>query len=371
MFKMVTDPPDEPLLSDGAGKAGWWQTDDSDTSRVICNVCPRRCNIPSGGRGFCFVRENRDGKLVLATYGRNTGFCIDPIEKKPLNHFYPGTSVLSFGTGGCNLGCKFCQNWKSSKSRDVLLASHHASPGQIASAARKHDCLSVAFTYNDPVIWLEYAIDTAKECHEIGVKTVAVTAGYVQPQARAAFFEVIDAANVDLKAFTEQFYQKLTLSHLQPVLDTLVWLKRETNVWFEITNLVIPDANDSPDELSRMCDWIVNDLGDEVPVHFSAFHPDFRLRDRPRTPRSTLLAAHETARRAGIRHVYTGNVNDPTHQSTYCGHCGKMVIARDWHQMGEYAIDGNRCRHCGETIPGRFGEGRGNQGRRRQPAPIG
>jgi len=371
MSKNVTNPPDELPLADGACKAGWWQGEDGDASRVICNVCPRQCNIPSGSRGFCFVRENRDGELVLATYGRSTGFCIDPIEKKPLNHFYPGTSVLSFGTGGCNLGCKFCQNWTSSKSRDVLVASTQANPDKIAATARKHDCQSVAFTYNDPIIWLEYAIDTAKACHEFGVKTVAVTAGYVQPQARAAFFEVIDAANVDLKAFSEQFYQKLTLSHLQPVLDTLVWLRRETDVWFEITNLVIPDANDSPDELSRMCDWIVENLGDDVPVHFSAFHPDFRLRDRPRTPLSTLLAAYETARRAGVLYVYTGNVNDPRHQSTYCGHCHKLLIARDWYQLGEYAIEGDCCQHCGGQIAGRFGEGRGNWGRQRQPVQIG
>ncbi len=285
------------LQSDGSLVGDWWHPVPGE--RIVCDLCPRGCTLKPGDRGFCFVRENRGGQIVLTTYGRSTGFCVDPIEKKPLNHFFPGSSVLSFGTAGCNLGCKFCQNWSISKSREVRQLSEHATPHTIATAASQLGCRSVAFTYNDPVIWAEYAIDTAPACHALGIKTVAVTAGYITASARQAFFEVMDAANVDLKAFTEQFYQQLTLSHLQPVLDTLSWMQRETNVWLEITNLVIPRANDGHDEFRRMCDWILAELGDRVPLHFTAFHPDFRLRDRAATPRETLLEAYEIAQSDG------------------------------------------------------------------------
>ena len=259
-------------------------------SHLVCDLCPRGCKLKPGDRGFCFVRQNIAGEMVLTTYGRSTGFCVDPIEKKPLNHFFPGTPVLSFGTAGCNLGCKFCQNWEMSKSREVERASASADPETIAVAAQELGCQSVAFTYNDPVIWAEYALDTARACHAVGIKTVAVTAGYISPEARRTFYSEMDAANVDLKAFSEDFYWHLTSSHLEPVLDTLRWLKQETNVWFELTNLMIPQENDSADELRRMCDWVLNTLGDEVPMHFTAFHPDFRLLDRPNTPLSTLVS---------------------------------------------------------------------------------
>jgi AmmeMemoRadiSam system radical SAM enzyme/AmmeMemoRadiSam system protein B/AmmeMemoRadiSam system protein A len=308
--------------------------------------------------------------MVLTTYGRSTGFCIDPIEKKPLNHFYPGTSVLSFGTAGCNLGCKFCQNWDISKSREVERLSEVATPEAIAEAARQHGCRSVAFTYNDPVIWAEYAIETARACRALGIKAVAVTAGYITPVARGPFYELMDAANVDLKAFTEDFYKHITYSHLQPVLDTLEWLKKETDVWFEITNLVIPDANDSLDDIRKMCQWILQHIGDTVPVHFTAFHPDFRMQDRPHTPHETLLEAYEVARQEGLQHVYTGNVNDVRHQSTYCNHCGKCVIERDWYELGAYRLRGNQCGHCGGTIAGHFDERPGTWGRKRVPVEI-
>jgi AmmeMemoRadiSam system radical SAM enzyme len=308
--------------------------------------------------------------MVLSTYGKSTGFCIDPIEKKPLNHFYPGTSVLSFGTAGCNLGCKFCQNWDISKSREVARLSQHASPHAIAMAACQHGCHSVAFTYNDPVIWAEYAIETARACHALGVKTVAVTAGYISPAARPMFFADMDAANVDLKAFTEDFYYRITYSHLQPVLDTLQYLQRETPVWFEITNLVIPDANDDPDQLQRMCEWILQALGSDIPVHFSAFHPDFRMRDRPNTPHETLIQAYDIAKRAGLHYVYVGNVHDRQRQNTYCHRCGICLIERDWYQLGQYSLSGNRCVVCGEAIPGRFSDAPGTWGRRRQPVQI-
>ncbi len=308
--------------------------------------------------------------MVLDTYGRSTGFCIDPIEKKPLNHFLPGTPVLSFGTAGCNLGCKFCQNWDISKSREVARLSDVASPTDIAQAAVGSECRSVAFTYNDPVIWAEYAIDTAHECHRFGLKTIAVTAGYITPQARGEFFQAMDAANIDLKGFTEDFYFKLTGAHLDPVLDTIRYVCNETDCWVELTNLLIPDANDRPDELKRMCEWILEAVGPEVPVHFTAFHPDFRMNDRPSTAPETLAKAYDLARQAGLRFVYVGNVHDVGRQSTYCPGCGQLLIERDWHQIGRYALDGDHCRHCGYQIPGHFESQPGTWGRRRQPIRI-
>lgn len=369
MSRVVTHPPPHLPGDDRVRLGGWWH-DADEAGRIVCDLCPRACHLKPGDRGFCFVRENRGGQMVLTTYGRSTGFCVDPIEKKPLNHFFPGTSVLSFGTAGCNLGCKFCQNWSISKSREVARLSEFASGETIANAAVELGCRSVAFTYNDPVIWAEYALDAAKECHQRGIKTVAVTAGYITPVARQPFFEAMDAANVDLKGFTETFYQQLTLSHLQPVLDTLAWLKRETDVWFEITNLIIPQANDSFDELQRMCDWVVKHVGGDVPVHFTAFHPDFRLRDRQRTPVETLLAAREIALQAGLNYVYVGNVDDELHQSTYCAECGKLVIQRNWYELGTYHLRGDRCGHCGARLPGVFGDAPGTWGRKRAAVRI-
>lgn len=369
MFRNVTLPPAAPPLADGSRLGGWWH-DDATTGRMVCDLCPRACTLKPGDRGFCFVRENRDGEMVLSTYGKSTGFCIDPIEKKPLNHFYPGTSVLSFGTAGCNLGCKFCQNWSISKSREIEQLSETATPDAIAAAAKDLGCRSVAFTYNDPVIWAEYAIDTAKACRAAGVKTVAVTAGYITPQARGSFYEYMDAANVDLKAFTEEFYQKLTLSHLKPVLDTLRWLKHETNVWFEITNLIIPEANDDRDELRRMCDWILTNLGDEVPLHFTAFHPDFRLNDREHTPATTLFEAYEIATSIGLKYVYAGNVHAPQHQATYCPVCRQPVIERVGYELPAYRLRDGACRQCGTKIAGRFDNSPGDWGSRRMPVRI-
>ncbi|MDP6445081.1 MAG: AmmeMemoRadiSam system radical SAM enzyme, partial [Pirellulaceae bacterium] len=327
MLRTVELPPEATPRPSGSFAGGWWS--ETEDGRLFCELCPRACTLNEGDRGFCFVRQNVGGEILLTTYGRSTGFCIDPIEKKPLNHFLPGTSVLSFGTAGCNLGCRFCQNWDISKSREVERLSEMATPEMIAAAARELACASVAFTYNDPVVWAEYAIDTARVCRDVGVKTVAVTAGYISPAARQPFFEWIDAANVDLKAFDEEFYYRLTASHLEPVLETLKWLKRETDVWFEITNLIIPDANDSPTELKELCDWVLAAIGDDTPIHFTAFHPDFRMNDRPPTPLEKLLEAHDIATRQGLKHVYVGNVDDARHQSTYCSHCGELLIERN------------------------------------------
>jgi pyruvate formate lyase activating enzyme len=367
MSRIVTAPPVGPPRREGK-PGGWWH--ERDDGRIVCDLCPRACALKDGDRGFCFVRQNVGGEMLLTTYGLSTGFCIDPIEKKPLNHFFPGTSVLSFGTAGCNLGCKFCQNWSISKSREAEQLSERGSPEEIAEAAVRLGCRSVAFTYNDPVIWAEYAIDTANACRDRGIKTVVKTSGYITPVARPGFFGAMDAANVDLKAFTEEFYSHLTLSHLQPVLDTLRWLKEESNVWFEVTNLIIPGENDSAEETERMCEWLVENVGAEVPVHFTAFHPDFRMRDRPSTPPETLTRACKIARRAGLQFVYTGNVHDPEGQSTYCPRCGTTVIERDGYEILEYYLVAGRCASCGESILGCFDEIPGDWGSRRLPVEV-
>jgi pyruvate formate lyase activating enzyme len=339
--------------------------------RIQCDVCPRFCKLHEGQRGLCFVRGRSGDAMVLTTYGRSSGFCVDPIEKKPLNHFLPGTPVLSFGTAGCNLTCKFCQNWDISKAREIDRLNDRAEPEAIAAAAVRLGCRSVAFTYNDPVIFLEYAVDAARACRAAGLATVAVTAGYVAPEARREFFAQIDAANVDLKAFSEDFYRTVCGGHLESVLDTLVYLKRETGVWFEITTLLIPGENDSDAEIAELSRWVVSNLGPDLPVHFTAFHPDWKMRDRPTTPAPILSRARNIARRNGLRHVYTGNVHDPTGGSTWCHGCGALLIGRDWYELRRWHLDDNGCcRDCGTRLPGVFEPGPGVWGRRRQPVLL-
>ena len=346
----------------------WTRLDDG---RVQCDVCPRRCKLHEGQRGLCFVRgRERDG-IELYTYGRSSGFCVDPIEKKPLNHFLPGSSVLSFGTAGCNLACKFCQNWDMSKSREMDTLADSASPHQLARAARDLGCASVAFTYNDPTVFMEYAIDVAEACREAGVRTVAVTAGYICPEPRAEFFAAMDAANVDLKAFTERFYRKLCGAELAPVLDTLVYLKHETKVWFEITTLLIPGENDSDSELDGMTQWIADKLGPDVPLHFSAFHPDWKMIDYPPTPAVTLTRAREIAMRNGLRYVYTGNVHDRASGSTWCHRCHALLIERDWYELGRWGLTPDGCcAGCGEKLPGVFAPRPGTWGSKRLPVRL-
>ncbi|MGC9419144.1 MAG: AmmeMemoRadiSam system radical SAM enzyme [Rhodovulum sp.] len=339
------------------------------TDRLVCELCPRLCELGPGQRGLCFVRRREGDRIVLDTYGRSSGFCIDPIEKKPLNHFLPGTPVLSFGTAGCNLACKFCQNHEISKSREVDALAHAASPEMIANAARNAGAASIAFTYNDPVIFHEYAIDTALAARERGVRSVAVTAGYVMPKPREEFFAVMDAANIDLKAFTEDFYFKLTAARLAPVLETIDYAVNETPCWVELTTLLIPGQNDSPAEIEAMCGWILDRLGPDVPLHFTAFHPDHRMRDVPATPPATLLAAR--ARALGLHHVYVGNVHDAAAQSSYCAGCGARVIGRDWHELSDWRLSATGdCLACGTRFPGVI-EGRpGTWGRKRRPVRI-
>ena len=342
-----------------------------EDGRVQCDLCPRFCKLREGQRGLCFVRGRLDDRIVLTTYGRSSGFCVDPIEKKPLNHFLPGTPVLSFGTAGCNLFCRFCQNWDISKSREIDTLADRATPEAIARAAEQLGCRSVAFTYNDPVIFHEYAIDVADACHERGVLAVAVTAGEVCEEPRAEFYRHMDAANVDLKAFTEAFYHQICGGHLQPVLDTLVYLKHETDVWFEITNLLIPDANDSDHEIDEMTRWVAEHLGPDVPLHFTAFHPDFKMMDRPPTPPATLKRAREIAVANGLRYAYTGNVHDEAGGSTYCHQCGDVLIGRDWYVLKRWGLTGGgRCASCGAPCPGHLEQSPGAWGARRLPVRL-
>ena len=346
----------------------WHQLEDG---RVQCDLCPRFCKLREGQRGLCFVRGCLDGEIVLTTYGRSSGFCVDPIEKKPLNHFFPGTPVLSFGTAGCNLACKFCQNWDISKSREFDTLADQATPEMIARAASELHCTSVAFTYNDPVIFHEYAIDVAQACQEVGVKTVAVTAAEVCPEPRNEFYQHMDAANVDLKAFSEDFYRQICGGHLQPVLDTLTYLKHETGVWFEITTLLIPGENDSDPELDELTRWVASELGPDVPVHFTAFHPDWKMLDRPPTPVHTLTRARQIALGNGLRYAYTGNVHDHEGGSTYCHDCGERLIGRDWYVLSDWNLtEAGACRFCGTACAGQFGPSPGRWGSRRLPVRL-
>ncbi len=339
--------------------------------RVQCDVCPRFCKLNEGQRGMCFVRMRQDNGMVLTTYGRSSGFCVDPIEKKPLNHYLPGTPILSFGTAGCNLGCRFCQNWDMSKSREMDTLMDSASPEAIAARACELGCSSVAFTYNDPVIFFEYAIDIAQACHAVGIRTVAVTAGYMCPEPRREFYAHMDAANVDLKAFSDTFYQKICVARLDAVLDTLVYLKTETDVWFELTTLLIPGKNDSDEELHAMCQWIVEHLGPDIPLHFTAFHPDFKMKDVPRTPAATLTRARKIALETGVHYAYTGNVHDSAGGSTWCAGCGARLIERDWYVLGEWNLtDDGRCTVCDAPLPGCFEGPPGQWGAKRRPVAF-
>jgi pyruvate formate lyase activating enzyme len=348
--------------------ARWWHA--LDDGRIQCDLCPRDCKLHDGQRAACFVRANKNGQMILTTYGRSSGFCIDPIEKKPLNHFYPGSSILSFGTAGCNLACKFCQNWDISKSREMDTLMDEASPEAIAQAAKRYGAQSVAFTYNDPVIFAEYAMDTADACHALGIKTVTVTAGYMHLAPAREFYAKMDAANIDLKGFTDDFYFKLCVGHLQPILDVIAMVHHETDCWVELTTLLIPGHNDSDAELKALSAWCFKELGPDVPLHFSAYHPDYKL-DAPATPPATLQRARMIAMDAGLRYVYTGNVHDRGGDATYCPGCGKPVIERDWYEILNYALDDTgHCKHCGSAIAGRFGHFEQAFGSRRIPVRL-
>lgn len=349
-------------------KTKYWRS--ANKQRVTCTLCPRECTLKNGQRGLCFVRGAEDNEIVLHSYGRSSGFCIDPIEKKPLNHFYPGTSVLSLGTAGCNLACKFCQNWDISKSREMDRLANQASPEQLASVAKQTNCHSIAFTYNDPVIFHEYAIDCAIAAREQGIKTVAVSAGYVCEEPRREFYQHIDAVNIDLKAFSQSFYRHLCGGDLDIVKDTLKYIKHHTDCWLEITTLVIPGENDSPTELEQLCRWVNDELGSDVPLHFTAFHPDYKMRDKQRTSVNTLTTARQIAIEQGIRYPYIGNVSSEQGSTTYCPNCKHAVIHRNAYAIDHYALKGNNCAHCAHPITGRFATQPGHWGNRRVPIRI-
>ncbi len=347
----------------------WSQQPDG---RLRCELCPRYCSLRDGQRGMCFVRMREGDRIVLDTYGRSSGFCIDPIEKKPLNHFLPGTPVLSFGTAGCNLACKFCQNYDISTARSVDRLADRAAPEDLARAAKAQGCASVAYTYNDPVIFLEYAIDTAAACHAVGVRSVAVTAGYIEPEPRAEFFAAMDAANIDLKGFTPEFYRKLTGAHIEPVLETIAYVAQDTDCWLELTTLLIPGENDSPGEIEALSAWVFETCGPDTPLHFSAFTPQHRMPDHPPTPLATVLDAHRIAKKVGLHHVYSGNVHHEPTQSSYCTGCGRRVIGRDWYRLTAWHLDDTgHCMRCGTTFAGVIEGPPGSWGARRQPVRIG
>ena len=332
--------------------AKWWTS--LDGKKIVCNLCPRNCIIKKGQHGFCFIRKNIDGKLYSTGYGKPTGFGIDPIEKKPLNHFYPGTEILSFGTLGCNLGCKFCQNWDISKSKRSNHEEEYISPDDIVLFAKKRNIPSIAFTYNDPDIFGEFVIDVSKRARKEKIKTVMVSAGYINPEPRTEVYQYIDAANIDLKGFSSEFYKRNCSVEFEKVLDTILWLKNETNVWLELTTLLIPDLNDSDEELTKMCEWIVKNLGTEIPHHFTAFHPAYKLTEKPRTPASTLIKARNIAMEAGMKYVYTGNINSEETQTTYCPNCSQKLIKRDWHSLAFNLIENGECFNCKTKIAGKF-----------------
>ena len=339
--------------------------------RVQCDLCPRACKLRDGQRGLCFVRSRAGDQVVLTSYGRSSGFCVDPVEKKPLNHFLPGTGVLSFGTAGCNLACRFCQNWDISKSKEVERLSEAASPGAIARAARAFGAASVAFTYNDPVPFMEFAVDCADAAHELGLRAIAVTAGYICAEPRAEMFAHLDAANVDLKAFSQDFYKHICGGELGAVVDTLEYLHHSTSVWLEVTNLLVPGSNDSDAEVDTMTSWVVGHLGPDVPMHFTAFHPDFKMTDRPCTPPETLSRARHIALANGVRYAYTGNVHDTEGGSTYCSGCGARLVERDWYRIGDYCLtDDGYCRSCGTRCPGVYDGPAGTWGPRRLPVRV-
>lgn len=353
----------------------WWHR---DGDRVVCDLCPRRCHLGAGQRGFCYVRSGSPEGVVLETYGRSSGFCIDPIEKKPLFHFLPGTAVFSFGTAGCNLGCKFCQNWEISKAREDDTLADAASADAIAAAAARTGCRSVAFTYNDPVIFAEYAIDVAAACRARGIATVAKTAGYITTEARAEFFGAMDAANIDLKAFTERFYKDLCYGQLEPVKETIVWLARERRLWLELTTLLIPGENDSDAEITALCEWVGTQLGPDVPLHFTAYHPDFKLKQPP-TPATLLEHARSIGRKAGLHYVYVGNVHDDEGESTHCPACSSTLIGRSGYTITKWDLlvpaeatepGAGRCPRCQTVVPGRFEARPGSWGSRRQPVRL-
>ncbi|WP_245703006.1 AmmeMemoRadiSam system radical SAM enzyme [Raineyella antarctica] len=369
-----------PAAAGTAERARWWHH--VGDGRLQCDVCPHQCQLADGEAGKCFVRVRQGERIVLTTYGLASGFCLDPIEKKPLYHFHPGTAVLSLGTAGCNLSCRPCRTWDEAVAKRVHRMAEEASPRAIAAAAHQWQATSVAFTYNDPAIYPEYAIDIARACHVQDVRTVAVTSGFMMPAVRRELFGVMDAANIDLKGFDEEFYQSFIGGSLRPVLDTLIYVRHRTSTWLEITNLLVPGHNDAPDRLRAMCTWIHDELGPDVPLHFSAYRPDPRMPETglaasglagvPPTPPEALLRAVDIAREVGLRYVYSGGAGTPATGTTYCHGCGAALIEREGHTVQRYRITSQgRCPECRAVLPGAFDDRPGDFGARRIPIRLG
>ena len=319
--------------------------------KVRCLLCPRACLVADGKRGYCRVRENRQGVYNTLIYGRLCAINNDPIEKKPLFHFLPGTKVLSVATAGCNLKCKFCQNWNISQVAPEDVPFEYYTPEKLVSLAKRINSPSIAFTYTEPTIATEYIVDTAKIAKANGIHTVMISNGYINPEPLRDLCGVLSAYKVDFKAFSEAFYRDVTDSTLQPVLDTLIQIK-QSSLWLEIVNLVIPTQNDSPAEFRRMCEWIMQNLGPDVPVHFTRFHPLYLMENLPPTPVKTLETAYNIARECGLRFVYVGNVPGHATESTYCPNCGRKVIERIGYQLRAVALKNGKCRYCQTDIPG-------------------
>ncbi len=331
--------------------ARWWRKADPD--QVLCELCPRSCLLAEGRSGLCGVRRVENGTLKTAVFGATAGLCVDPIEKKPLYHFLPGSRVLSFGMQGCTLACAFCQNASLSQGQGENQL-RPARPEDLVRLAQAQACIGVAFTYNEPIVSAEWCLEVAAACREAGLFTFAVTSGYISNAARPEFFAAMDATNVDLKSISESFYRQHCQGSLQPILETLEYLTHETRVWLEVTTLLIPGANDDEREIAALAEWMVSHLGPEVPLHFSAFHPAHRLLNRPRTPAFTLHRARKIAMERGLSFVYLGNIPDEEGSTTFCSECGKVLIEREAFRVARDHLRVGRCPDCGAVLPGRF-----------------
>jgi len=318
---------------------------------VRCTLCARACLLAEGARGHCRVRANFGGTLRTLVYGKPLSRAIDPIEKKPVFHFLPGSRILSIATAGCSLRCRFCQNWQISQAYPEDAPHIDWSPEQVVAAAVKHRCPSIAFTYTEPTVFYEYMLDTAKLAHAKGIKTVWVTCGYLNEKPLVELSKYLDGANVDLKGFSEKYYNEYCGASLQPVLDTLKVLRRE-RVYFEITNLVVPGGNDSPEMIREMCEWIRDELGADTPLHFSRYHPDHLMKRPGPTPLSTLVMARDIAREVGIEHVYIGNVTGGGGETTQCPKCHEELIVRERYRLLKNVVREGRCPKCGARLPG-------------------
>ncbi|MDI6849512.1 MAG: AmmeMemoRadiSam system radical SAM enzyme [Candidatus Saccharicenans sp.] len=318
---------------------------------IKCDLCPRFCRLGDKERGFCGVRENQDGRYYTLVYGQVASLNVDPIEKKPFFHFLPGSGAFSLATAGCNLSCKFCQNWEISQMRPEQVKSVSLSPEALVASCERYDCPVIAYTYTEPVIFFEYMFDSSQLARKKGLRNVVVTAGYINPEPLADLLRVVDAVKVDLKAFNQKFYSEYVRGELQPVLQTIKQIAR-SGTWLEIVYLVIPTLNDNPAEIRDMCRYLKEEIGPDYPVHFSRFHPMYLVKNLPPTPVSTLERLREAALAEGLHYVYVGNVPGHPGENTYCPKCGNLIIERYGYVIRKKELSGNKCRYCGQTVAG-------------------